>query len=729
MSPSRLAPVRRFGQWLIRVGTRRQWWWLLLPAELCIRAAGRVSADVSWVVRLGRIQEARKKWAAADATYTRLLELLDRSPAGEHQRADIHHRQGRARAGHQDWDGAQAAYAEAIRLRPDVAAWHAQQAQAYEHQAEWTAAAGCYQEAIRLEPDGPRFLTGLVRTNLKAHWVREAIEAGESGLARVPDHPPLRRALADAYESAGDWTTAAGLLRELVASRPGDRTLRYQLVRCLEQLLRVPAGLTDHGVTVGRPRLPDETVDELVGQLRLLAAHPPQRPNDMFRLGKFYERGGQLAEAAETYRLAMERLSTVDSWWCLKAAYDWEFRLAYVREQLSPSPSPPSQRQLRRRVAPVAHPPTGTEPAGFVDALMARDGLHLSGFLRPGLMEPGAAIALHLDDQLIKRVRVNASSWRPTFRFDLSPGLLGDLPERSRLAVRLGDRPLVNTVGGVALEVCVPGGTGKLGQKLADGLAPNKKGSWPLRGNRLAVRRKRYLDLYDQAKELLEAHGRRIFLSYGTLLGCERHGDFITGDDDFDVSYVSRAADPKAFRRECQRVALELLRQGLDIRFAINGRMLQFGLDNVWIDLAPTWFYRGRAWAFAAHDLTPGSVEPVRVGTFADRMVFLPQDPAAYLADAYGPDWRTPQPDFRHYRSAADNQVLSQMWARPSEVREFTRLAGAERRRRGSAGRFMGVGGTPAYPGFSWLTPAPDETGNDRDRLVNAGFSPPVPAR
>jgi tetratricopeptide (TPR) repeat protein len=655
---------------------------------------------MSWTLRLGRVHEALADWPAADAAYARCLELIDRSPAGEHRRAGIYYRQAQVRVRREDWDEAQTALADAVRLRPDAATWHAQLGTIYEHQQEWIAAAGSYRRATELAPERPAYHTGLVRTTMKAGRVPEAVTAGESGLAGAPAYRPLRQALAEAYEAAGDWHGAARVLRGLVADRPRDHSLRSRLVRCLEQLLRVPPALTGRPGTAGEEAAIE---DEVAGHLRRLAERPARRPNDWFRLGLFYERRGRLAEAAEAYQVAMERLSATDSPWCHKSAYDWEFRLAYVREQLSPSTSAPPH--LRRRVTPAAGPPAGAEPAGFVDALIAREGLQLSGFLLPG---SGEVVDIHVDDLLLKQVRVNAASWRPSFRFDPSPGLLGDLPERSRLTVRAGGRPLVTTGGGAALEVSVPGGSGKLRQKLAAGLSPTKKGSWPLNGRGLADRRTRYLDLYEEARQLLATGGRQLFLTYGTLLGCVRNGEFITGDDDFDASYVSHAPDPASFRHECLQVALELLRHGMDIRFAINGRMLQFGRDGVWVDVSPTWFYQGRAWSFTAHDLALESIEPTRPGTLAGRSVYLPRDPAALLADAYGPDWRTPQPAFRHYRSAADNQVLATMWARPSEVREFTRLAATERRHHSSAGRFKGVGGTPAYPGFSWLTPAPE---------------------
>ncbi|MGH3683083.1 MAG: LicD family protein, partial [Natronosporangium sp.] len=505
--------------------------------------------------------------------------------------------------------------------------------------------------------------------------------------------------------------------------RPRDQALRTRLVDSLEQLYLVPFRL-DHTGVVANPPDSVDALAEATDQLARLTADAPKRTGAPHRLGLLYERSGQFAEAAGAYRLAMDRLVTVDAWWCHRAAHEWAFRLAYVSERLTPSAS--DDRRLLRTVTPLqsgaaTDPPP--EPAGFFDAMVFRHGLQMSGFLLPGA---GRLVEIHLDDRLLTQVRVKPTGWRPSLRYDLTHGLMNDFPATARLTVRAGGRPLLTVGGATALAVRVPGGTGKVAGKLARGLAPTKKGGWPRTGGRLADRQERYLRVYDRARELLDRQDRQLFLCYGTLLGCHREGGFIPGDDDFDVSYVSRAADPARFRRECQQVALELLRNGMDVNLSINGRLFKVGLDGVWIDVTPIWFYQGRAWAFDAHDLTVEAIEPVRVTEFGGRRAYLPADPEAFLADTYGPDWRTPQPEFRYYRSKADDRVLSQMWAKPSEVREFAQLVEAERAGNPAAGQFVGVG-YPGYPGFSWLTTpdgprtppgAPDQastaTGSDR---------------
>lgn len=654
--PFRLAGY--LGQQLTRVGALCLRLRFPAGAELGFRAATWLHAEPAWYFRLGEIREARNRW-----------------------------------------DQAEAAFAAALRLSPGHAAWHVRRGEVQQHRADPIAAAESYQRASRLAPGQQEWRIASVRAYLAAGRPDRAIEAGTAALNAPPRHPSLADPLVAAYEAVGDWPAAAGLLRALLARRPADVALRLRLVDCLERLYLVPFTLDHRGVittTVDRSGPLAEAVD----QLRQVCAQARKRSGPPHRLGLLYERSGQYAAAAESYRLAMERMAASDSWWCHRAAHEWDFRLAYVEHRLAGA-EPPARpaRRLARSVNPVAGA-RSPRPAGFFDAVMFRHGLQLSGFLLPG---QGQAVELYLDDQLLRRVDVQPAAWRPVLRYDLTHGLLADFPERGLLTVRAGGQPLVTVDSAEALEIQVPGGTGKVRGKLARGLSPTKKGGWPRTGKGLAARQEQYLRVYERARTLLDAEGRRLFLCYGTLLGCHREARFIPGDDDFDVSYASHAANPKQFRQECRRIALALLRQGLDINLSINGRLFKVGIDGVWIDITPMWFYRGRAWAFDAHDLTAEAIEPVQEADFLGRPVYLPRDPEAFLADTYGPQWRTPQPGFRYYRSKADDRVLSQMWAKPSEVREFARLAKAERAGNPAAGRFVGVG-YPGYPGFSWLT-------------------------
>jgi tetratricopeptide (TPR) repeat protein len=695
---------QQLGRQLTRVGALSRRLKLLPIAELSLRVATHLHPDRAWYIRLALIHEARKQWDKADEIYKRFTSSDPCSTDDRRYLGIAHYRRARLCVRRKDWDSAEVEFAEALRLRPDIAAWHAHRAQSREARQDWDGAIDSYKEASRLDPSKPEWLTSLVRAYMKARRMREAIRIGVAGLTDAHDHVPLIRAVAEAHEAIGDWHAAAALLRGLIAHRGADYSLRSQLVRCLEHLYRVPFQLGPDGVVTTTTTqeglaLSEAALAEAVEVLRYMSTHPSTSAPDLVRLGILYERSGRLIDAADTYKRAIERLPAIDSWWCHKAAYDWVYRLEYVEEQLRPADPP--RWHLRRSVRPAGPSRTG-EPAGFFDAMIARDGLQLSGFLLP---TDSDFVEFRLDDLFLKQIRVYAVPWRSTFRFDVSKGTLRNFPARCRLSALVDGRPLVTFGGAAALEIHVAEGTGRITKKLQTGDVLTKKGHWPLSGPRLVERRQRYLNIYERIRDLLEGTDRQLFLCYGTLLGCHREGGFISGDDDFDASYVSTAPSPERYRQECFETALLFLRHGLDVAFAINGRMFKVGTDKVWIDVGPMWFHRGRALSFVAHDLDRGMIEPLRTTTFNGRRAYVPREPAAFLADTYGSDWSTPRSDFRYYRSPEDNRILSQMWAKPSEVRKLARRAEALRKTNAGAGAFMGVG-VPAYPGFSWLVPA-----------------------
>jgi tetratricopeptide (TPR) repeat protein len=681
-------------------GRQRRAW--LMATEFGLRGATRLGAGSSYWIQLGQIREARDRLTPALEAYQRAVEVSGDGAADRRQRAHAHYRRARLYTRLKDWPSAESAYAEAVRIRPEMATWHGHRGQAQEAKEDWSAAVASFTEAVRLEPDRAEWLAGLLRASTSVGKPAAAVEAGAAALARRPEDARLNRAMATAYQMIGDWPAAVAALRDLVGRRPTDTSARAQLAECLELLHKVPFSLDHTGrLTMATEADRAAALAEAVENHARLIRDEPWRPGPSHKLAMLHERTGRMAEAMESHRAAMSRLPTVDSWWCHRAAHEWAFRLAYANERNNPG-SGTSVKLGRSALPLVEDEPRVTEPAGYFEALVAYQGLQIFGFLLPG---DRRSVDIYLDDQLLKQVRVDGAAWRPTVRFDVTNTLLREFPAAARLTLRSNGRPLVNSAGTEALDLRIPGGTGTVMTKLAAGATVTKKGSWPRSGDALTSRQEKYLDVYERARDALEELDRALFLCYGTLLGCHREGRFIPGDDDFDVSYVSQAPDPDAFRRECLQLSRELLRRGLDINFSINGRLFKVGLDKVWIDVTPMWFYRGRAWAFDAHNFDVEAIDPVQRTEFLGRTVYVPNQPEVVLADTYGPDWRTPQSDFRYYRSKDDDRVLSQMWSKPSEVREFAQLVEADRGRYPDAGQFAGVG-VPGYPGFSWLTSA-----------------------
>ena len=147
------------------------------------------------------------------------------------------------------------------------------------------------------------------------------------------------------------------------------------------------------------------------------------------------------------------------------------------------------------------------------------------------------------------------------------------------------------------------------------------------------------------AKAGLEAAGVRSFLTYGTLLGLQREGDFISHDTDIDLGIWPGADKPAIIDRLST------------VGFAYTGREpakteinLPFRHENgVVVELYEHFEEGGRIcsgvelagarllWAFSPFDL----VSRAWLGT----RFLVPDEAARYLTEGYG-DWQTPNPHF-----------------------------------------------------------------------------------
>ena len=428
-------------------------------------------------------------------------------------------------------------------------------------------------------------------------------------------------------------------------------------------------------------------------------ADPEPKAKEPYALGRALQALARYDEALAAFGDALRRLESVDKPWALEAHNEWEFRWEYCRVRVEDVER--QHRALDVEVAPGADEPTAEQAtAGRFSAEVIHTGVLLTGWVS----HPDAAeVTIHVDGQPLRQVGLNHGSITqdvssPRFRYSIKHPTLDHFPPRSHLSVWVDGEPLVAPSGAAAMELVVPHGDGAL---FGDGSLRTeltKKGTLvgtvgPVSDGQISA-----LESYTQARRLFQEHlGRELFLVYGTLLGCVRDGDFIAGDDDVDVGYLTDAADPATVKAETLGIVEDLLALGYDVGCRISGGLFKLYIEERELDIYPVWFADERAWAYSDIDAQRADFEPLTTTDFKGTEVAVPADAAAVLAGTYGPDWRIPSPGFRHYRPAAVRRKLSRTYVTPNEARELRSRSQQARNEGSPVGRFL-IGYSPDRP-------------------------------
>jgi hypothetical protein len=162
----------------------------------------------------------------------------------------------------------------------------------------------------------------------------------------------------------------------------------------------------------------------------------------------------------------------------------------------------------------------------------------------------------------------------------------------------------------------------------------------------LHSKRELFLGALDRVIHQLREWDLRGFLCYGSLLGAVRENDFIAHDDDVDVLYV----DQSTTRSEAERGSI-----ALEERFRAAGYSswrpsgsLNFNVskNGISVDLFPSWFEGDQIQVmmekFQYRPIKSSLVLPPGEAELCGRKYPAPADPAGFLAERYGENWRKP---------------------------------------------------------------------------------------
>ena len=172
----------------------------------------------------------------------------------------------------------------------------------------------------------------------------------------------------------------------------------------------------------------------------------------------------------------------------------------------------------------------------------------------------------------------------------------------------------------------------------------------------------------------VEGMDTEIFCDYGTLLGLIRGGDLIAYDDDLDMGIIpSDTFSWDELERILAGIGLEKTRQ-----FSLDGRITEqtYRRDGVPIDFFmheidgeemvvyeyfkdPEAVYDNNA-DYSVNEYRTCIVHDVSPREIGGMHVLIPENAEQFLADAYGENWRTPDPD-QSYNKDIGNGVAGKI--------------------------------------------------------------------
>lgn len=154
-----------------------------------------------------------------------------------------------------------------------------------------------------------------------------------------------------------------------------------------------------------------------------------------------------------------------------------------------------------------------------------------------------------------------------------------------------------------------------------------------------------------------DACGIEGWISFGTLLGAARSGKVIGHDSDIDLCFLSEKQTPAEMAVEIWDIARALVDAGISVKHKTASFLTVVydapdgGEDG--IDIY-TCFYVGdllHETATVRERVPRSAVLPLRALEFEGRDMPAPADPDLMLTVSYGPEWRVPDPSFRHLPS------------------------------------------------------------------------------
>jgi SAM-dependent methyltransferase len=250
--------------------------------------------------------------------------------------------------------------------------------------------------------------------------------------------------------------------------------------------------------------------------------------------------------------------------------------------------------------------------------------------------------------------RRNSRAQIRTFSFKIH-SLWSYATRGSRLRIEVDGRPLPIHGHGMFVKAPRSGehGPDLLKERLASGWVLARTGMVQLSKQLNTEWQSAVMDLYTAVRTVLrEEHGHDLFVTFGTLLGAIREGDYIGHDNDFDVAYVSRERSGPAAAAELVAVARTLIDRGYRVEAMSSClHVVDEARSKYRIDIFHTYFDADgelqHPFGYAGTTpVTDQEWEGTREIDFSGGRALVPVRSEELLAAMYGDDWRQPKTGF-----------------------------------------------------------------------------------
>ena len=254
------------------------------------------------------------------------------------------------------------------------------------------------------------------------------------------------------------------------------------------------------------------------------------------------------------------------------------------------------------------------------------------------------------------------------FRFPISPELFRLLPHRGQVEVLTPSGQALPMLKDRDSRVDNPHGQdiGKLAEMLQSGYIINPKYGQVIRPLKERDLDERVFRALEESNRIFEAQfSKRLFICYGTLLGCIRENDFIPHDDDVDVCFLADEPGLDAAVREFRSVVRTLSDIGEKVQ-SDSSAQFHWGLEGTTLDVFMAWMEGDNLYMYnAGGAFSRDQIYPLLQREFKGRQVLVPNDSEALLELIYGPGWRVPDPSFQWRVTAAVRAKMDELNAIP----------------------------------------------------------------